>query len=56
MRENAVYVIIRVQAVQSNPTIVDVLVDPVQMHDDGLLDYSSRNLLVVVGKVGQRAG
>ena len=51
--QEAVYVIIRVQAVQSNPTIVDVLVDPVQMHNDGLLDYSSRDLLVAVGKTGR---
>lgn len=48
--EDAVYVIIRVANVKTAPKIVDLLVDPIQLHLDGLLDYSSRDLLVAVGK------
>ena len=48
--EKAVYVIIRVVRTASQPQIMDMLVDPVQLHLDGVLDYSSRDLLVAVGK------
>ncbi len=48
--EKAVYIIIRVAGTSSKPQLVDVLVDPVQLHLDGVLDYSSRDLLVAVGK------
>ena len=48
--EKAVYVIIRVIRTASKPKIMDILVDPVQLHLDGFLDYSSRDLLVAVGK------
>jgi len=48
--EKAVYVIIRVVRTTSQPKIMDILVDPVQLHLDGVLDYSSRDLLVAVGK------
>ena len=44
------YVIIRVIHTASQPQIMDILVDPVQLHLDGVLDYSSRDLLVAVGK------
>lgn len=53
--EKAVYVIIRVVHTAAKPQIIDILVDPVQLHLDGVLDYSSRDLLVAVGKV-RRAG
>jgi len=48
--EKAIYVIIRVVRTSSQPKIMDILVDPVQLHLDGVLDYSSRDLLVAVGK------
>ena len=48
--EPAVYVIIRVVRTALQPQIMDILVDPVQLHLDGVLDYSSRDLLVAVGK------
>lgn len=48
--EKAVYLIIRVIRVASQPQIMDILVDPVQLHLDEVLDYSSRDLLVSVGK------
>jgi hypothetical protein len=47
---SAVYVIIRVSGTASRPAIVDVLVDPVQLHLDGFLEYSSRDLLIALGK------
>lgn len=49
--EQAVYVIIRVVRTATRPEIQDILVDPIQLHLDGVLDYSSRDLLVAVGKV-----
>ena len=48
--EDAVYIIIRVAGVASKPAIVDLLLDPVELHLRGLLDYSSRDLLVIVGE------
>lgn len=45
-----IYVILRVEDVASTPRLTDILVDPVQLHLDGVLDYTSRDLLVVVGK------
>ena len=39
--EKAVYVIVRVARTASQPQIMDILVDPVQLHLDGVLDYSS---------------
>ena len=53
--EKAVYVIIRVVRTASQPQIMDILVDPVQLHLNGVLDYSSRDLLIAVGKA-RRAG
>lgn len=47
---NTVYVIIRVANTASKPQIVDVLVDPVALHLEGVLDYSSRDLLIALGK------
>jgi hypothetical protein len=49
--ENAVYVIVRVIRTGSRPELLDILVDPIQLPLDGVLDYSSRDLLVAVGKV-----
>ena len=46
----AVYVIIRVENTASVPAIIDILIDPIALHLAGLLDYSSRNLLVEVGE------
>jgi hypothetical protein len=48
--EKVVYVIIRVARTATQPQITDILVDPVQLHLDGVLDYSSRDLLVAVGR------
>lgn len=53
-RTDAIYVIVRVAGVASKPEIVDLLVDPVDMHLRGLLDYSSRDLLVAVGKPAKK--
>ena len=47
---NAVYVIIRVACAASRPQIADVLVDPIDLHHRGVLDYSSRDLLIALGK------
>ena len=47
--ESGVYVIIRVANIALKPQLVDVLVDPVGLHLQGVLDYSSRDLLIVVG-------
>jgi hypothetical protein len=47
---DAVYVIVRVSGTVSRPSIVDVLIDPIDLHLRGLLDYSSRDLRVEVGK------
>ncbi|TWU33441.1 hypothetical protein Q31b_57580 [Novipirellula aureliae] len=47
------YVIVRVGSVAERPAVADILVDPVSLRQDGVLDYSSRNLLVVVGGVVQ---
>jgi len=49
--EAEVYIVVRVASVAQQPTIADVLVDPVDLRQQGVLDYSSRNLLVVVGQV-----
>ena len=46
--------IVRVAGAASKPEIVDLLVDPVDMHLRGLLDYSSRDLLVAVGKPAKK--
>lgn len=46
----AYYIIIRVDQTASTPRMVDILVDPIQLHLDGVLDYGSRDLLVAVGK------
>lgn len=48
--EQAVYLIICVSRTATRPEIQDMFVDPVQLHLDGFLDYSSRALLVAVGK------
>ena len=48
--EAEVYIVVRVASVAQQPTIADVLVDPVDLRQQGVLDYSSRNLLVVVGE------
>jgi hypothetical protein len=48
--DNGIYIIVRVANVASIPMIVDLLVDPVELHLQGTLDYSSRNLLVVLGR------
>ncbi len=45
------YVILRVADVASSPRLTDVLVDPVGLHLQGVLDYASRDLLVVLGSV-----
>jgi hypothetical protein len=44
------YVILRVADMASVPRLVDVLVDPVRLHLQRVLDYTSRDLLVVLGK------
>jgi hypothetical protein len=44
------YVILRVADVTSMPRLTDVLVDPVGLHFQGVLDYTGRDLLVVLGK------
>lgn len=49
--EKAAYVIVRVIRTATKPELLDILVDPIQLHLDGVLDYSSRDLLVAVGKV-----
>ena len=49
--EFGTYVILRVADVTSKPRLTDILVDPVQLHLQGVLDYASRDLLVVVGTV-----
>jgi len=48
--ESAVYLIIRVAGTALQPHLVDILVDPVDLHLRGVLDYSSRDLLVAVGR------
>jgi hypothetical protein len=48
--ENGIYVIIRVANVTSRPKLVDLLIDPIELHLQGVLDYSSRDLLVVLGQ------
>ena len=47
---NTAYVIIRIANVATKPEITDVLVDPINLHLQGVLDYSSRDLLVALGK------
>jgi hypothetical protein len=47
---DAVYLIIRVAGTSVKPQIVDILLDPVRLHLEGVLDYSSRDLLVAVGE------
>lgn len=47
--EQAVYLIMRIANARSQPSIVDILVDPIQLHLNGVLDYSSRNLLITLG-------
>jgi hypothetical protein len=47
---DATYVVIRVENVATRPAIKDLLVDPIRMHLDGHLNYSSRDLLVHVGR------
>jgi hypothetical protein len=49
--EKAAYVIIRIIRTSTEPELLDILVDPIQLHLDGVLNYSSRDLLVAVGKV-----
>jgi hypothetical protein len=44
------YIIIRISDVASKPRLTDILVNPVQLHLDGVLDYASRDLLVVLGR------
>jgi hypothetical protein len=44
------YVILRVADIISTPRLTDVLVDPVGLHLQGVLNYTSRDLLVVLGK------
>jgi hypothetical protein len=53
---NMVYVIIRIANVASKPVITDLLIDPIELHLNGVLDYSSRDLLVAVGKVVKEDG
>jgi hypothetical protein len=45
------YAILRVSDLTSSPRLTDVLVDPVGLHLQGVLDYTSRDLLVAIGKV-----
>lgn len=47
--EAELYVIVRVANVATQPIVSDLLLDPVDLRQQGVLDYSSRNLLVVVG-------
>jgi hypothetical protein len=47
--EFGTYVILRVADVASKPRVTDILVDPVGLHLQGVLDYTSRDLLVVFG-------
>lgn len=47
--ENGIYIVARVANVALAPHVVDLLVDPMDLHLKGLLDFSSRDLLVVVG-------
>ncbi|AWM40163.1 hypothetical protein GobsT_13990 [Gemmata obscuriglobus] len=47
--KSGTYVIIRVANLTSKPCVTDVLVDPVQLHLDGVLDYTSRDLLIILG-------
>lgn len=49
----AIYVIARVIRTATQPELLDMLIDPIQLHLDGVLDYTSRNLLVVVGQAQQ---
>jgi hypothetical protein len=49
--EKSAYLIVRVIRTATKPELLDILVDPIQLHLDGVLDYSSRDLLVAVGKV-----
>jgi hypothetical protein len=49
--EQAVYVILRVIRTATRPKLLDILVDPIHLHLNGVLDYSSRDLLVTVGRV-----
>ena len=51
---DAVYIIIRVTGTASTPSIVDILIDPIALHLQGVLDYSSRDLLVEVGAPTQQ--
>jgi hypothetical protein len=44
------YLIVRVADVTAAPRLTEILVDPVQLHLQGLLDYTSRDLLVVLGR------
>jgi hypothetical protein len=53
--EKASYVIVRVIRTATKPELLDILLDPIQLHLDGVLNYSSRDLLVAVGKV-RRSG
>jgi hypothetical protein len=43
------YVIIRVANLTSKPCVTDVIVAPVELHLDGGLDYTSRDLLIILG-------
>jgi hypothetical protein len=44
------YVILRVADIMSTPRLTDILVDPVGLHLQGALNYTCRDLLVILGK------
>ncbi len=44
------YLIVRVAGTASTPRIVDLLMDPVALRAQGVLDYSSRDLIISVGE------
>ncbi len=49
--ENGTYVIIRIANVVTKPRLVDLLIDPIELHLQGVLDYSSRDLLIILGQM-----
>jgi hypothetical protein len=48
--DGPLYVIVRVAGTASTPRIVDLLMDPVSLRAQGVLDYSSRDLIISVGE------
>lgn len=51
-KDRGIYVLVRVANVKSFPRITDVMIDPVQLRADGVLDYKERDLVVYVGSRG----